>query len=96
MRATANTMIPQRPSSNRSAPKSTPAYTPLTEKEWDAAFAAVLRAEINRVDSATAATATAMTESKYIMIDGLCYAKAWLVDRNPDPEHKEAEMESGE
>ena len=88
-------MTPQRSSSNNSAPHSAPTYVPLTEREWDAAFAAVLRAEINRMDSTTPATATAVTESKYVMIDGLWYAKAWLVDRNPDPEHKEAEMESG-
>lgn len=87
-------MIPQHPSSNSSAPKFTPTYTPLTEREWDAAFAAVLRAEIDRMDGATAATATAVTESKYVMIDGLWYAKAWVVDHNPDPEHKEAKMES--
>lgn len=88
-------MISQRSSSNNSAPQSTPTYTPLTEREWDAAFAAVLRAEINRMNGATAATATAVTESKYIMIDGLWYAKASLVNRNTDLEQKEAEMESG-
>lgn len=54
-------------------------WASFTEEEWEIAAAATLRAEIDRMDAATAKTAANTTEDKFIIIDDLLYVKAWLV-----------------
>ena len=71
------------------APAAPPFYTQeqwasFTEEQWEAAAAAVLRAEIDRMDAVAAANAATTTEDKYIIIDGLLYVKAWLITDEPE------------
>ena len=59
-------------------------WASFTEEEWEAAVAATLRAEIDRMDAVAAATAAATTEDKFIIIDGLLYVKAWLISEESE------------
>jgi len=59
-------------------------WASFTEEQWEAAVIAALRAEIDRMDAVAASTATATTEDKYIIIDGLLYVKAWLVSEEDE------------
>jgi hypothetical protein len=57
-------------------------WASFNEEQWEAAAAATLRAEIDRMDAVAAANAAATTEDKFIVIDGLLYVKAWLVNES--------------
>ena len=59
---------------------STQACAAPTEQQWEEEAMLKLRAENDRMDALAAAATTTATEYKFIVIDGLLYAKAWLVD----------------
>ena len=62
-------------------------WAAFTEEEWEAAAAATLRAEIDRMDAVAASTAATATEDKFVMIDGPLYVKAWLIsEKEESPE----------
>ena len=51
---------------------------------------AKLRVEIDRMDAVAASVATATSEDKFIIIDGLLHVRAWLVSEQA--ETAQAEM----
>lgn len=78
------------PQTEQKAAPAGPPYTKeqwasFTEEQWEAAAAATLRADIDRMDAVAAATATATSEDKFVIIDELLYTKAWLIGEDTQP-----------